>query len=698
MIKKSGLFIFLIALLKAFLFAEDISTTTIVTSTAPAVVTSTSPKQQSIVTSTPVVNESDLQDEVEGNIVPGTNRMKSPLTKDPVLQEKIDQINKEIESMAGETEEQGVAIEKVTVDDAGNRLLVLIQTSQPIEIFVFERNDPPSLFVQFMSTRVVASEPPIQMVGIDPLAEIRYGYSNFYDATSTEYEKGKKVPIDYIELRLNRAIFYHVQQEGWVMVLGLDRTTTKVSVPELDFRFDTAKYVGAAGLPENPKTDDFVQVALANSRLLAVARDEVDLAKFRVWEARRSLLPALTARVSATRGEEVNPFPDEGFSGFEATSFKRDEYGIQVTQPIWQSGRLWGAFRQSKLNRLMAMENHRKQAQDLAFEVKKSLYTVQKNQTALRVRGELVAQGEVLKDMVSNKYKLELTSKAEVLNVTAQADQAAYQLTGDEQDVTLARLVLLSLLNQGDSVPDPVPGELAHTRMSFNVESIITWAKDHRPDVRIARLNAELALFNAKAAKADAKFKIDASGFYGRAGATFVEDESDYELREAWNMGIRASRTFWGNTLRGNYTKENTAPDLGQSFLTKSQQKSLELGILDALPGKANSRQAELQYERAKAELIEASRKAEFEVRETFYNLEKAGRQLDAIREDMIFRRKDLEITQEKVKLGLAELSQLMTAETAYAQTRISEQDALAAYNIALAEMDRVAGAEVVRK
>src|SRR5687768_7981662 len=117
--------------------------------------------------------------------------------------------------------------------------------------------------------------------------------------------------------------------------------------------------------------------------------------------------------------------------------------------------------------------------------------------------------------------------------------------------------------------------------MRFNVESIINWAKDHRPHVRIARLNAELALFNAKAANAEGKIKIDASGFYGRAGATFAEDEADYELREAWNVGLRASRTFWGSTLRGNVSKENTAPDLGQSFLTKTTQKSVELGILD---------------------------------------------------------------------------------------------------------------------
>ena len=614
-----------------------------------------------------------------------------------LLNQELKKLKKERGVYSNAASTGAILIEKVTVDEVGGRLLVLVQTSKPMESFIFERNDPPSLFIQFLSSPVVTSAPPIQVVGLDPLSEIRYGYANFYDATRADRMAGTKYPVDYIELRMNRPVFYHVQQEGWVLVVGLDRTTTKVEIPEINFRFDTAKYKGAANLPDNPKKNDFVEIALANSRLLAVARDEADLSKFRVKEAQRSLLPALTGRISATRGEEVNPFPTENVSGFEATTFKRDEYGLQVTQPIWQSGRLYGAYRQAKLNRLMADENVRKQSQDLAFEVKKAYFTLVKNQAIRRIRQELVAQGELVKEMVKKKLKLELTSRAEVLNVSAQADQAAYQLVSDEQDVTLARLVLISLLNQEDSVVDPVPGELSYGRLSFNVESIITWAKDHRPDVRIARLHTELTRYSWKAAKADGNIKLDASGFYGRAGAAFAEDDDDFKLREAWNVGLRLSRVFWGNTVKGNFSKENTAPDLGQSFITKSQQKSLEVGLLDAMPGMSNAKQAELTYERARAELVEASRKAEYEVRETYYNLEKAGRQLEAVREDLNFRKKDLEITREKVKLGLSELSQLMSAEVAYAQAQITEQEALSAYNIALAEMDRVAGAEVIR-
>ncbi|MCB4757086.1 MAG: TolC family protein [Elusimicrobia bacterium] len=589
-------------------------------------------------------------------------------------------------------------LEKVSVDDTGTRLMILMHFSKQVDCFLFERHDPPSIFVQFLSTPVFTAGPPIQVVGIDPLSEVRYGYASFQDAAVADKSKQERFPVDYLELRLTRPVFYSIQQEGWVVVIGLDRTAAKVEVPELDFRFNAAKYEGAAHLPPNPRANDFVAIAQANSRLLSIARYEAELAKKRVFEARRALLPSVTGRMAATRGKELNPFPDEDIEGFETTTFKRDEYGVQVAHPLFQSGKLSNAYRQAKLNRQMALENVRKQAQDLTYEVKKAHITILKNQTTLRIRRELVAQGEIIKDMAKKKFDLKLAARSEVLNVVAQADQATYQMASDEQDVSLSRLVLISLLNQSDPISDPVAGALSFSKLSFNVESIIAWAQEHRPDVRIARINSELARYNWKSARGENNIKIDATGFYGRAGASFAEENRDFEMRETWNAGLKVSYPFWGNTLRGNVSKEKAPPDLGQWFVVESEQKSLELGLLDAMPTVSNARQAQLQYEKAQAELVEAARKAEYEVREAYYNLEKAARQIKAVREDITFRQKDLEITREKVKLGLAELSQQMTAENAHAQAQVQEQDALGAYNIALANMDRVAGAEVVRE
>lgn len=214
-------------------------------------------------------------------------------------------------TFSAETSTEPAVVEKVSIDDSGTQLLVLIHTSKPVQCFLFERQDPPSLFVQFLSTPVFAAGTPIQVVGIDPLSEIRYGFSSFNDATSGARDPKKQFQIDYIELKLTRPIFHSVQQQGWVVVVRLDRTTTKVDIPELDFRFDVAKYEGANSLPPDPRVNDFVAVSQANSRLLSVAREEVTLAKSRVLEAQRALGPALTARVSSTRGKEVNPFPKD---------------------------------------------------------------------------------------------------------------------------------------------------------------------------------------------------------------------------------------------------------------------------------------------------------------------------------------------------------------------------------------------------
>jgi outer membrane protein len=615
---------------------------------------------------------------------------------DETLPDQPDLVSNSSPGASSDLSTGSITLDKVSVENMGTQLLVLIQTSKPVQCFIFERRDPPSLYIQFIGSTVYAGGDPIQVVGTDPLSEIRYGFTSFHDAASATRDETQKFPLDYIQLRLNRPVFYHVQQEGWVISMGLDRSTTKVDVPDLNFRFDKAKYEGADNLPPDPRIEHFVEVAQANSRLLSVARDEAELAKTRVFEAERAIFPALTARLSTTNGVEVNPFSADAFNGFQTASYRREEYGVEITQPIFESGRLYGAYRQAKLNRLMALENVRKQAQDLTYEMKKAYFTLLKNQDNLRIRRELVAQGEVVKEMAKKKLDLQLTTKAEVLNISAQTDQAAYQLASDEQDVALSRLVVISLLNQANPVSDPVPGELPFGRLSFNVESIINWAQEHRPDVRIATLNSELAKYAWKAAQADNRFKLDASGFYGRAGAAY--DTDVFGTQVAYNIGLRATENFGGNSVKLDYSKENSAPDLGQTFATETNQRTVEVGLLDAMPTNSAVKQAELQYQRSQAELVEASRKAEYEVRQTYYNLEKAARQLEAVRQDLQYRSKDLDITREKVRLGLAELSQLMTAQVAYTQAQITEQDALSAYNVALADMDRVAGAEVVKE
>ena len=68
----------------------------------------------------------------------------------------------------------------------------------------------------------------------------------------------------------------NIESRGFTIAV-FNRTTTKVEIPDLDFRVEKGEYEGAANLPPNPLDPDVVGVAQANSKLLSVARDEADL-------------------------------------------------------------------------------------------------------------------------------------------------------------------------------------------------------------------------------------------------------------------------------------------------------------------------------------------------------------------------------------------------------------------------------------
>jgi len=98
-----------------------------------------------------------------------------------------------------------VVLEKVTIDDSGSRLLVLLQTSKPWNALFLSGaiRRLCSFNFKFASDRGRLAH---SGGGIDPLTEIRYGYSSF-PGTTAGMEEQKLNGIDYVELRLRRPVF-----------------------------------------------------------------------------------------------------------------------------------------------------------------------------------------------------------------------------------------------------------------------------------------------------------------------------------------------------------------------------------------------------------------------------------------------------------------------------------------------------------
>ena len=594
-----------------------------------------------------------------------------------------------VSSVGKSSGDKTIQLQKITVRQKDFGVKVYIALSAPTQFFSFFRKSPPSVFVQFLSSGVTATGGPVDNVGVGPIDQIAYGY----DVLAMGLPGGK-ARLRYLEIRLNKPVAHYAEQNGSLVTLNLVEAGEGETAPGTA-SFETDKYKGELSLPDKPATEDLLRVAEGNSKPLVLARKGVELARFQVFEAARPLYPAATLKASQTTGDDANPLATGVTGTFLTTGFRQEEFGVQVAQPIYQSRKLIAAYERAKVNEQVAGELIRKQIGEIDFEVQRAYYDVLKTQTTLRLHRELLAEASQIRDLTIKKQALKLTSQIDALNVETQYNQVAFQVAASEQEVALSRLNLSAVLNQPQPLPDIVPGKLTPRHIQVNIDTLLAWAVANRPDLKIAKKNVDLAQKSWQIAKGEDGFRVDVSGFIGKAGAAFTDEP--LVLTTAWNVGVKASVPFRGNTVSVNHTDEKTAPDLSQSFVTTVHSNSLNIGILDALPAKSKEEQARLNYEKSEADYTEALQRAEYEVRDAYFNLVKLSHQLESNEHDVEFHRKQLAVTRERNNLGLVENAQLLSELMSYVQAEATFQETMAASNTAMVTLDKAIGIRMAR-
>jgi outer membrane protein TolC len=182
------------------------------------------------------------------------------------------------------------------------------------------------------------------------------------------------------------------------------------------------------------------------------------------------------------------------------------------------------------------------------------------------------------------------------------------------------------------------------------------------------------------------------SGFIGSSGGAYDTDE--LKMETSWNVGVRAYKKILGNTLSGNFSRVKTSPDLGESSKTASEDRSVTLSLLDSFY--TSERQSRIDYEKAVATLEDTRRNTEIELREGFFNYQKALFQVKSALQDVAYRQKQVDVTRQKEKLAMAESSEVISAESALTEAQIGYEEALSFYYISLAAIEKAAGTVIL--
>jgi len=577
---------------------------------------------------------------------------------------------------SGSWAEKIVQLEEIRVEEmAGKTRVVLINTG-PVGYTYFILDSPPRLIINFVDDNVYSKENKRIVVNKGVVEEIRCGYK----------QKGEKTTpyLDYLVLQLTRSSSFQAKREKNSIVIDLkpilsDTRVRKVAAKSPISSKGKEKRIG--------DLEDCLRIAIANSKTLKIAEEEVRLAELKVREATRGLYPSVAAKLDRTDGN-IKSLETGGVDA----GFREMEFGLQIGQSLYQGGKFKSTFTQAKVKLEMAEKKYEKTEQDLIFDVKKAYYNLVSSQANVHEQEKLLRQAESILEEARKKHRLKLVTKEELLNVQSQHNQVRYQKTSEEKDSSLALLTLKQLLNLDEPVSVEVDTELDFQDLGISLEQSLEVAGEHNLDLALSKLSMKFAEMGKKIARSDQKFKIDLSGFYGRGGGAYKTE--DLKISDSWYAGIKVSKTLGGSTISSGYTSDQTNPKLGQTSRTESNTGSVTLSLFDNLKNLSEEKESDIEYEKAVNEVKKTEKKMESETKESYFNYEKSLIQLEAVSKEIEFRKEQEKIAREKGKLNLARNSEVLGAEINLTSAHTSYNEALAYYHIALASLNKAIGIE----
>ncbi|MFB0525948.1 MAG: TolC family protein [bacterium] len=567
-------------------------------------------------------------------------------------------------------------LEEIRVEEVAGKTRVMLINTARVSYTCFILDSPPRLIINFVDDNVYSRKSERIAVNKGVVEEIRCGYE----------QKGEEATprLDYLVLQLNQPSTFQEEREKNSIIIDLKPTISETGVHKV-----------AAKSPNSIKgeekrigdLEDCLRIAIANSKTLKIAEEEVRLGELKVREATRGLFPSAAAKLDRTDGN-INSLETGGVDA----GFRETEFGLQIGQSLYQGGKFKSTFTQAKVKLEMAEKKYEKAEQDLIFDVKKAYYNLVSLQANVHEQENLLRQAESILEEVKKKHSLKLVTREELLNVQSQHNQVRYQKTSEEKDSSLALLTLKQLLNVDEPVSVEVDTRLDFQDLGISLEQSLELAKEHNLDLVISKLSMKFAEMGKKIARSDQGFKIDLSGFYGRGGGAYKTE--DLKLSDSWYAGIKVSKTLGGSTISSGYTADQTNPKLGQTARTESNTGSVTLSLFDNLKNLSEEKEAEIEYEKAVNEVEKTEKKMDSEIKEAYFNYEKSLIQLEAVSKEIEFRKEQERIAQEKGKLNLARNSEVLGAEINLTSARTSYNEALAYYHIALASLNKAIGIE----
>jgi outer membrane protein len=385
-----------------------------------------------------------------------------------------------------------------------------------------------------------------------------------------------------------------------------------------------------------------------------------------VAQTRAVALPRVTigSSYSANEDTSIDRFKTSGTNAAFANAFEfadqRWSADIRIVQSIYEGGRIRSALRSARLTRDQAVANHQTIIADALRDVRVAYYA------ALLAQQQLIVQEASLKLLqeelgeTTKRFDAGTVPRFNVLRAEVEVANARPRVIRARNAVRVSKDNLANLI--GENIPQgtdelalTLTDKLETAPYEVQLSAAIAQALGGRTELTALRLAERLRADQIKTAKSGYKPSVQLFAGYGTKSSQFSQDLTE-ELH-GWEAGAQLS---W-NVFDG--------------FLTQGRVQ-----------------EAEALRRRAEADIEDATRRVELDVRMSYSTFVEA-------REVLISQEKVQESAEESLRLANARAAagagtqlDVLSAQTALTEARTTQVQAKHDYAVARARLERAIG------
>jgi outer membrane protein TolC len=434
---------------------------------------------------------------------------------------------------------------------------------------------------------------------------------------------------------------------------------------------------------------DCLQIATERHLPIEIAEDKISLYQRKLVSALRELFPSVNFFYEHNKGFKLLK-ADTNPGDRSNQNFRSEKWRLALQQPVFRGGALWNKVNEERANLRSAKAEYDKVFLDLSIEVARAYFSYSKAKTMLEHKENAMATAKHLLSLSEEKMKAALISEIEHLNVQSQESQLQHDLEVVKEDIALALLDLQKVLHldvdqaievlqlEGEysaAITKEMEArdgeeERSEDEQEVILDVLVERAYADRPEFIIQKSKLDAAIYREKQA-VGGWFPQATMGYeMGQKAEAYIEDDNnppwDQEHRVTfdvrWNLAGSTARYMYDKNRQG-VGVEATEPGLLGTDGYYDRKNMVSFSVLDGLDQFEKTKSAEISRKESQLELELSEKDIVSQVKEAYFNYNRALIQLKSTNKRLAYRRKLVDLAKHRSEINEIQISEYIQAE-----------------------------------